>query len=163
MISKKMQDAINGQVQAELSSAYMYLSMSAYCDSKNFRGFLKWLRAQYLEETAHAMKLLDYLMERGGIVSLAVIDAPPAEYGTPLEVFEKVLEHELYVTSLIHKLHAVAVAESDLAAQIFLQWFVTEQVEEEANATDIVERLKMIGDKSSGILYLDKELGKRGA
>lgn len=162
MISQKLQDAINNQIQAELYSAYLYLSMSAYSESKNLAGFAHWLKLQYQEETGHALKLIDYLQERGGKVELKRIDAPPSEFGTPLEVFEQTLAHEEHVTSLINKLYEIAVEEKDYAAQIFLQWFITEQVEEEASASAVVERLKIIGDKSpGGILYLDKELGKR--
>jgi len=161
MISKKMQDTINNQVQAELASAYLYLSMAAYCEGKNMKGFGHWLRVQYQEETGHAMKLMDYLLERGGQPELKAIDAPPAEFGSPLNVFEKVLSHEQHVTSLIHSLYEVALAEKDYASQIFLQWFINEQVEEEASASEILEKIKMLGDKSSAIIYLDKELGKR--
>jgi ferritin len=162
MINQKLQDALNNQIQAELYSAYLYLSMSAYCESKNLGGFAHWLKLQYQEETSHAMKLMDYLQERGGTVELKAIAAPPVEFGTPLEVFEQTLAHEIHVTSLINQLYELALAEKDYAAQIFLQWFINEQVEEEASATAIVERLKIIGDKSTGaILYLDKELGKR--
>lgn len=162
MISQKLQDAMNSQIQAELYSAYLYLSMSAYCESKNLGGFAHWMKMQYQEETSHAMKIMDYLQERGGIVALKAIDAPPTEFGTPLEIFEQTLAHEIHVTNLINKLYEAALEEKDYAAQIFLQWFINEQVEEEASATAVLERLKIIGDKSTGaILYLDKELRKR--
>lgn len=161
MINKTMQTALNNQIQEELYSSYLYLSMSAYCESKNLKGFAHWLKVQYQEETAHAMKLLDYVQERGGQVQLRAIDAPPVEFGTPVELFEKVLAHEQHITAAINKLYEQALTEKDFAAQIFLQWFINEQVEEEANASDVLERARMIGDKSSGILYLDKELGKR--
>lgn len=161
MISAKMQDALNRQIQAEFQSAYLYLAMSAYCESKNLKGFAHWLKVQYQEETGHALKILNYLLERGGVVELKAIEAPSAEFGSPAEVFEKVLAHEQHVTSLINKLYETAVEEKDLATQVFLQWFITEQVEEEASASDVLERIKMIGDRSSAILYLDKELGKR--
>ncbi|HEY3424570.1 MAG TPA: ferritin [Negativicutes bacterium] len=161
MITQKMQNAINGQIQAEIHSAYLYLGMSTYCESKNLSGFAKWLRLQNQEETTHATKLIDYLLERGGTVSFKAIDAPPAEFGTPLEVFETVMAHEQHVTSLINKLYEVALAEKDFASQIFLQWFINEQVEEEASVSSVVERLKMVGEKSGGLLYIDKELGKR--
>ena len=163
MISVKLQKAINNQIQAEMYSANLYLSMSGYCMSQNLKGFSNWLRVQYQEETEHALKLLDYLLERGGEVELQAIEAPPAEFGKPIEVFEKVLAHEEHVTSLIHKLYEVAVEEKDVAAEIFLQWFVTEQVEEEASAGDILAQLRMIGDKSGGIFFLDKELAARKA
>lgn len=161
MISAKMQDALNRQIQAEFQSAYLYLAMSAYCESKNLKGFAHWLKVQYQEETGHALKILDYLLERGGTVELKAIEAPSVEFGSPAEIFEKVLAHEQHITSLIHNLYETAVAEKDLATQVFLQWFITEQVEEEASASDVLERIKMVGDRSSSILYLDKELGKR--
>ncbi|CVK21326.1 MULTISPECIES: ferritin [Sporomusa] len=163
MISAKLQKAINNQIQAEMYSANLYLSMSGYCMSQNLKGFSNWLRVQYQEETEHALKLLDYLLERGGEVELQAIEAPPTEFGKPVEVFEKVLAHEEHVTSLINKLYEVAVEEKDVAAQIFLQWFVTEQVEEEASAGDILAQLRMIGDKTGGIFFLDKELAARKA
>lgn len=161
MISNKLQDAINNQIQAEMDSAYIYLAMSVYSESKNLRGFAHWLKTQYTEEMSHAFKLLDYLTERGGTVTLKAIPAPAEEFGTPVEVFEKVLAHEVHVTSLITKLYELAIAEKDYAAQIFLQWFIEEQVEEEGNATAILERLKMIGTSNGSLLYIDKELGKR--
>ncbi len=163
MISVKMQEAINNQVQEELYSAYLYLAMAADSEEKNLKGFANWLRVQYQEETGHAMKLHQYVLERGGKVSLKAIQAPPTEFGTPLQVFEQVLEHEQHVTSLINKLYETAVSEKDYAAQIFLQWFIEEQVEEEGNATEILEKLRMVGERSGAVLYLDKELKKRVA
>ena len=161
MISAKLQEAINSQIQAEMYSANLYLAMSGYCMSKNLKGFANWLRVQYQEETMHALKFVDYILERGGELKLKAIDATPADFGKPVEVFEKILAHEEHVTSLINKLYEVAVAEKDVAAQIFLQWFVTEQVEEEASASEVLEQLRMIGDEKSGIFYLDKELASR--
>lgn len=161
MINQKMEQAINDQIQKELYSSYLYLAMSAYSETQNLKGFAHWLKLQHDEEKEHAMKLVDYLLERGGKVAYQALEAPPAEFGTPIEVFEQVLAHELYITDSIHKLYELAVAEKDIAAQIFLQWFVTEQVEEEANVTEVLEKLKMIGDKSSGILYMDKAMAKR--
>jgi len=161
MIGTKLQEAINNQIQAEMDSAYIYLAMSIYSEGKNLRGFAHWLKTQYNEEMTHAFKLLDYLVERGGTVQLQAIAAPATDFGTPVEVFEKVLAHEVHITDLIHKLYELAVAEKDYAAQIFLQWFIEEQVEEEGNATTILERLKMIGNSNGSLLYIDKELGKR--
>lgn len=161
MISNKLQDAINNQIQAEMDSAYIYLAMSVYSADKNLRGFAHWLKTQYTEEMGHAFKLLTYLSERGGTVKLQAIPAPAAEFGTPVEVFEAVLAHEIHITSLITKLYELAVEEKDYAAQIFLQWFIEEQVEEEGNATTILERLKMVGNSNGSLLYIDKELGKR--
>ena len=153
---------MNNQVQAEFYSAQLYLAMSAYCDSENLKGFAHWLRVQYQEETSHGLKFVDHILERGGGVVLKAVDAPPAKFGTPLKVFEEVLAHEKKVTALINKLYEMAIAEKDYASQIFLQWFVNEQVEEEGNANEILGKLKMIGDKSAGaVLYLDKELKKR--
>jgi ferritin len=163
MIGKKMQDAINAHIQAEFYSSYLYVAMAAHCDSAAFRGFGRWLRIQAAEENAHAMKMLDYLLERGGKPRFLEIGAPPAAFGTILQVFQKVLQHEQQVTTLVHKLYAVAQAEKDVATQIFLQWFVTEQVEEESRASEIVEKLTLVGDKSNAALYLDKEYGKRTA
>ena len=161
MISAKLQKAINNHIQAEMYSANLYLAMSGYCMSKGLKGFANWLRVQYQEETMHTLKFVDYILARGGALELKAIDATPVDFGTPVEVFEKILAHEEYVTSLINKLHEVAVDEKDVAAQIFLQWFVTEQVEEEATASEVLEQLKMVGDNSSGLFYLDKELATR--
>ncbi|BBB92287.1 MAG TPA: ferritin [Methylomusa anaerophila] len=161
MISSRMQKAINNQIQAEMYSANLYLAMSGYTMAQNLKGFANWLRVQYQEETMHALKLVDYLLNRGGELELKPIDAPPTEFGKPAELFEKVLAHEQDVTGLINKLYEVAVEEKDIATQIFLQWYVTEQVEEEASASEIIEQLRMIGDKNSGIFFLDKELAQR--
>ncbi|MDF2571332.1 MAG: ftnA [Sporomusa sp.] len=161
MISVKMQKAINNQIQAEMYSANLYLAMSGYCMSKGLKGFANWLRVQYQEETMHALKFVDYILERGGELQLKELEAPPTEFGKPVEVFEKILAHEEHVTSLINKLYEVALDEKDVAAQIFLQWFVTEQVEEESSVSEVLEQLKMIGDKTSDLFYLDKELATR--
>lgn len=161
MITAKMEQAINNQIQKELYSSYLYLAMSAYSENQNLKGIGHWLKVQHDEEKSHATKLVNYLLERGGKVVFQALEAPPVDFGTPVELFEQVLAHELHITESITKLYEVAVAEKDIAAQIFLQWFVTEQVEEEANVTEVLDKLKMIGDKSSSILYMDKELGKR--
>lgn len=161
MITNKLQEAINDQIQAELYSAYLYLAMSTYCESQNLKGFAHWLKAQYNEETSHAEKLMEHLLDRGSRVVLKTLEAPPAEFGTPVEIFEKVLAHEQHVTARIHNLYELAVAEKDYAAQILLQWFITEQVEEEATASSILDKLKMIPEKSGALFYMDKELGKR--
>jgi ferritin len=163
MISEKMQDAINKQIQAELYSSYLYLSMAAFSHGNNLKGFANWMTVQAGEERGHAMKFFDFLLERGGTVKLMAIEQPPVNFKSPLEIFQKTLDHERKVTGLINKLYKTAVSEDDVASQILLQWFITEQVEEEANATEILEKLKMVGDKPSGLLYLDKELKKRGA
>jgi len=163
MIGKKMQDALNTHIQAEFYSSYLYVAMAVHCESAGFKGFGAWLRIQAMEERAHALKMLDYLLDRGGKPRLLGIEAPPAAFGTMPQVFHKVLQHEQHVTGLVHKLYAVAQAEKDVATQIFLQWFVTEQVEEEARASDIVDKLAMVADRPGAALYLDKELGKRSA
>jgi len=163
MLSKTIQDAMNEQIKNELYSAYLYLSMSAYCEAANLPGFAHWMRMQAQEEVTHAMKFYDFIYERGGRVVLQAIDQPPVEFQSPLHVFEQTLEHEQKVTGLINDLYTLAVEEKDYASQAFLQWFVTEQVEEEDSATQIVETLKMIGDKAHALLMLDRELGGRGA
>jgi ferritin len=163
MLSKTIQDAMNEQIKNELYSAYLYLSMSAYCEAANLPGFAHWMRVQAQEEVGHAMKFYDFIYERGGRVVLQAIDQPPVEFQSPLHVFEQTLEHEQKVTGLIHDLYTLAVEEKDYASQAFLQWFVTEQVEEEGSATQIVETLKIIGDKGQALVMLDRELGKRGA
>ena len=163
MLGKKMQDLMNTQIQAEFYSAQLYLAMSAYSESENYKGFANWLKVQYEEETSHGMKFLHYIQERGGEVVLKALDAPPAKFGSMLKMFEEVLSHEKKVTAMINNLYELALKEKDYAAQVFLQWFINEQVEEEANATQIVAQLKMIGDKSVGGLFqLDHTLGHRG-
>ena len=163
MIGKKIQDAMNEQIKNELYSAYLYLSMAAYCESINLPGCAHWMRMQEQEERLHAFKFFDFIHERGGRVTLRAIDQPPSEFESLLGVFEKTLEHEQKVTAMINDLYALAIQEKDYASQIFLQWFITEQVEEEDSASQIVETLKMIGDKGHALLMLDRELGGRGA
>ncbi|MFH1850000.1 MAG: ferritin [archaeon] len=160
-ISTKMQDALNGQVNAELYSAYLYLSMSAYFESQNLGGLAHWLRVQAREETGHAMKIYDYVAERGGTVKLAEIKAPPARWDSPLNAFEDAYAHETKVTVMINDLLKIAHAENDPATAARLQWFVTEQVEEEATTDDVVQKLRMIGASKNGLFMLDAHLGKR--
>jgi len=162
MLSKKMQDAINEQIKNEIYSAYLYLSMSAYFEAENLPGFAKWVRLQYEEELSHALKLFDHINERGGRATLQAIPQPRSEWNTSLEVFSQVLEHEQHVTALIHKLYETALEEKDYAAQVMLHWFIDEQVEEEKNATEIVEMLKLIDAHGTAVLMLDRQLGKRG-
>jgi len=163
LLGKAIEDAMNEQIKNELFSAYQYLSMAAYCESENLPGFSQWMRAQAREETEHAMRIYDFILDRNGGVVLQAIDGPVVEFGSPLDVFERALEHEKKVTAMIHDLYGLAVRESDYASQTFLQWFVTEQVEEEKNAGDVVETLKMVGDKSEALFLLDRELGQRRA
>ncbi len=161
MLSKKMEDALNGQINAELYSAYLYLSMSADFQSKNLRGFANWMRVQAQEEMVHAMKIYDHVNERGGRVALKPVDGPPTEWALPLAAFEDAYKHEQKVTGLINDLVSLASSEGDNAANIFLQWFVTEQVEEEASADEVVQKLKLIGDSGNGLFMLDQELAQR--
>lgn len=160
-MNKKVYKVFNEQVQAELYSAYMYLAMSLYLEDKNFKGMASWLKVQYEEERAHAYRLTKFMQERGVKPELLQIDAPPAEYGTPLEVFTKALEHEQYVTSRIHSMYEVAVKEKDYAAMTHLHWFIDEQVEEEDQTREIVDKLTMVGDNMNGLFVIDGQLGAR--
>ena len=161
VLGKAVEDAMNEQIKNELFSAYQYLSMAALCEAENLPGFAHWMRAQTREETEHAMKFYDFILDRNGRVVLQGIDGPLVEFGSPLEVFEKALEHERRVTAMINDLYGLAARENDYASQTFLQWFVTEQGEEEKNAGDVVETLRMVGDKSEALFLLDRELGQR--
>ena len=161
MISKKVQDAINGQVNAELYSSYLYLAMEAYFQSLNLPGFANWMRVQTQEEMFHAMKMYDFVNSRGGRVTLDAIAKPPGEWKSPLAVFEAGYKHEQKVTGLINDLVDLAIKERDHATNSFLQWFVTEQVEEEKNASDIAGKLRLIKDSAEAIYMLDKELALR--
>jgi ferritin len=161
MLNRKVQEAINDQIKNELYSGYLYLSMSAYFEGENLQGFAHWMRLQAEEEQEHALKFFDYVHERGGRVVLQAIDQPPVEFASALAVFELTLEHERKVTGLIHDLYALALEENDYASQVMLQWFIDEQVEEESNAEQIVETLKMVGDQGQALLMLDRQLGQR--
>jgi ferritin len=161
MLKKKMQKALNGQLNAELYSSYLYLSMAAHFLSKNLPGFANWMRVQAQEELIHAMKFYDYVAERGGAVVLSKIDGPPTEWESPAAVFKHVYEHEQKVTGLINDLVNLAIDEKDHASNIFLQWFVSEQVEEEASASDVFEKVKLVGKSPDALLMLDRELGQR--
>jgi ferritin len=162
MTSEKLQEAINEQIKYELYSAYMYLAMSADCSERNLSGFATWMRMQAQEEVEHAMRFYDFLIERGGRVELHGIDKPPFEFGSPLEIMEQSLEHERFVTSRINGLYDLAVEEQDRPAQIMLQWFITEQVEEEASIDEIIQRMKMFGADGAALFMLDRDLGARG-
>jgi ferritin len=161
MISQRMVEALNAQIRNELFSSYVYLSMAAYFENANFAGFGGWMRVQAREEALHAMKIFDHLLDRGAPVTLQAIPQPPAEFGSPLAAFEQAYEHERGVTASIHELYAASLDERDFAARVFLDWFVTEQVEEEKSAQLIVEQLKMVGEDRLGLLMLDRELGQR--
>lgn len=161
MISKKMEDALNEQVNAELYSAYLYLSMESYFKSQNLNGFANWMRIQTQEEVMHATKMYDFINERGGRVLLKAIEGPTTEWDSTLAVFKAVYEHEQKVTGLINNLVDLAIKEKDHATNSFLQWFVNEQVEEEASADEIVQQLKMMENAPGGIFMFDRELGQR--
>jgi len=162
MIKEKMLKAVNKQINAEMYSSYLYLSMSAYFESINLRGLAKWMKVQSGEEWGHAMRLYDHIIDRGGKVSLAGIDEPPSSWKSALVMFEEAYKHEQKITGMIHELVDLAIKENDHAANNMLQWFVAEQVEEEANTSEISNKLEMIGDSVGGLLMLDHQLGKRG-
>lgn len=161
MLSDSIQGAINDQISYELSSAYVYLSMSAFFDRHSYPGFAHWARVQSREEIIHAMKLFDYVHDRGGQVELLAIPEPQREFESVVAVFELALEQEKSVTKLIHRLYEFAFTERDYATQSALVWFINEQVEEEKNSTDIVEQLRRIKDDKTALLILDRELAQR--
>lgn len=160
-MQQAVQDAVNEQVRHELESAYVYLSMSAHFEAENLPGFAKWMRVQAQEELGHAMRLYDYLLERGGRVKLQAIEQPPVEFKSTLAVFEQALEHEQMISDLINKLYDTARQHNDNPTQVMLQWFITEQVEEENNVGLAVEHVRMAGDNRAALLLLDRELGSR--
>lgn len=161
MLNKKIETALNEQINEEMFSSYLYLSMSAYFADINLNGFANWMRVQSQEEMAHAMKIFDYVCERGGKVILKAIAQPESKWKNTLEVVDETMKHEMKVTALINKLADLAVTEKDHATGNFLQWFVTEQVEEEANVTDLLNQLKMIKGEGPGLFMLDRELKTR--
>ena len=161
MLDEKVERGINDQINAELYSAYLYYSMAAYFEGLSLKGFSHWLRVQALEEMTHVQKFFEYLNDRGGRVVLAPIEAPPSEWGSPLEVFEQVYAHEVEVTGLINKLMDLVLATSDHASSSFLQWFVSEQVEEEASADEVLQKLVLVDKTEGGLFLLDQELDKR--
>ena len=163
MISNEIEDALNEQMNKEFYSAYLYLAMSAYCNTIGLPGFAQWMRNQYEEEILHVTKMYDYILDQGGKINLKQIEQPPQEYGTPLEVFEKTLEHEQFITGSIHNLMGMAVDERDYATQTFLQWYVTEQVEEESNVNDVIAPLRMVGNDKGGLMMIDQQLAQRKA
>jgi ferritin len=161
MIGKKMENAINDQINEEMFSSYLYLSMAAHFEHVKLPGFANWMRVQAKEEDFHAMKFYNYLISRSGIVKLKAIAAPGSEWKTPLSAFEAAYKHEQHITSRIDKLADIADSEKDRSAANILQWYIDEQVEEEHNAENIVHKLKMIGDSKGSLFMLDKELAKR--
>jgi ferritin len=161
MIAKKMENALNEQINAEMYSAYLYLSMAAHFESENLSGFAKWMRVQTQEEEAHAKKLFEYVLERGGKVTLKAIEAPPAQWKSPLAAFEAAHKHEQSITERINKLAELATDQKDHATSVFLQWYVNEQVEEEAQVDKIVRTLKATNEAPGALYMIDRELGQR--
>ncbi|HET98268.1 MAG TPA: ferritin [Desulfurivibrio alkaliphilus] len=161
MLSKKMEKALNEQINAEFYSSYLYLAMSAHFETGGLPGCARWMQAQAQEEWFHGMKIYGFVHERGGRVGLKAIAAPPADWASTVEVFEQVREHERKVTGLINSLLSLALKENDHATSIFLQWFVSEQVEEEASVDAVLSKLKLIGKENSSLFALDGELGQR--
>ena len=161
MIGKAMQDAMNEQINKEIFSSHLYLSMAAYFEEKNLAGFAHWMRVQTDEERDHAMKFYNFILERGGKVTLKAVAAPKTEWVSNLEVFKEAADHEAEITASIHALYELAVKEKDYPAQVMLQWFVTEQVEEEKNAAEIVASLQLIEERGTAVLMLDHHLAKR--
>jgi ferritin len=161
MINKPVLDLMNAQITHEMASAYLYLSMAAYFESMNLPGFANWMRVQFQEEQEHALKFFDYILDRGEKVSLGAIEQPAVDFASPAAVFEKTYAHEQKVTGLILGIYEAAKAENDVASQIFLQWFINEQVEEEKNASQILDLLQKIGASVGSLYQLDHNLGKR--
>lgn len=161
VIKEKIQKAINKQINAELYSSYLYLSMAAYFESLSLRGFAHWMRAQADEERGHAMKLYEYIIERNGVVTLVGIDGPRTEWKSPLAAFSEAYAHEVKVTSMINDILSLAREDGDYATEEMLHWFVEEQIDEEANPKLIIDKLKIIKDSGDGLLRLDRELGER--
>ncbi|NWF90686.1 MAG: ferritin [Ignavibacteriaceae bacterium] len=161
MLKEKILKILNKQVNEELFSSYLYLSMSAYFSSINFEGFAKWMSLQSKEEYEHAMKIYNYILQRDGKVTLTKIETPKTSWSSALNVFQETLKHEQHITACIHNIVNMAIQEKDHATTNFFQWFVTEQVEEVATAGSILEKIKMIGDSKNGLFILDRELGQR--
>ena len=161
MLSEKMNEALNKQLNEELYSAYLYLSMSAWFDSIGLKGFANWMMVQYKEETEHAMKFYSYIQSRGGDVKLYAIKEPPSQWDSPLHAFKETLKHEQFITKCINELVDLAEELKDRPTLNFLQWFIDEQVEEEENDRDIIQRLELIGESKNGIFMLDRELAQR--
>jgi ferritin len=161
MISEKMTQALNEQVNKEMYSAFLYMSMSAHCNQTGLKGFANWFMVQYHEEMLHAMKIYEYIQRQGAEVQLAAIQAPPTTFESPMDMLTKTLAHEQFITRSINELMELAIAEKDHASQIFLEWYVTEQVEEEENDNDIIAQLKLIQDNPQGLMMLDRELAGR--
>jgi len=163
MLSKPMQEALNEQIRHEINSAYLYLAMSMHSSSIGLGGFASWLRVQWQEELGHAMKLSEIVLDRGGRVTLQAVDKPPAEFKSPVDIFQQVLAHEQKVTALINRLYEVALKENDYATQVEVQWFIKEQIEEEKNAGAILDQLKLAGESGAPLMMVDRALAARAA
>lgn len=161
-LNKKLQDALNDQIREELYSSYLYLSMASYCQSINLPGFAHWMRVQSQEELDHAKKFYGFIEDRGGRVLLQGLEQPPAEFGGPVDIITQTLAHEKHITGRIEMLYGMALEQKDYASTGFLQGFINEQVEEERNATDILNVLKMVGEKGHTLFMVDRQLGGRG-
>ena len=163
MLPKKVEEALNHQLREEFYSAYLYLAMAAYFEDRSLNGFAGWMKAQAQEEAGHAMRIFNYINERRGRVILEAIPQPTTDFSSIQEVFEKALAHEQSITGKINKLYALAVEEKDYPTQVMLQWFITEQVEEENTVQAILERVRLVGDHEPALILLDRELAGRQA
>lgn len=161
MIKEKLLKMLNKQINEELFSSYLYLAMSAYFSSINYDGFAKWMKIQSQEEYEHAMKIYNYILQRNGKITLSKIETPKTSWSSPLNVFQETLKHEQHITDCINEIVNLAIQEKDHATNQFFQWFVSEQVEEEATAINILDKIKLIGDNKNGLFILDGELGQR--
>jgi len=161
MLSKKMEKALNEQINKEMYSAYLYMSMSAQSSNMGLPGFANWFMVQYKEEMEHAMKIYNYVDDQGGKIKLMAINEPPSDFKDPMDMFKRTLKHEQFVTKCINELVNLSIKEKDHATQIFLQWFVTEQIEEEGNDNEIISKLELAGTKGNGLFMVDKELSTR--
>jgi ferritin len=163
MPSPGLQQAMNDQIRKEFESAYVYLSMAAWMEDQNLPGFAAWLRVQAREEAGHAMKIFNHLIDRGARVRLQPLAGPTIEFRTPLDVFEQVKRHEQGVTKSIEDLYGLAQSDKDFASQVFLEWFISEQVEEEKNSAQVLESVRRVGENQAALVMLDRELGQRNA
>lgn len=160
-MNKTIETALNKQIHKEIESAYLYLAVAAYCDSKTLKGFAHWFKLQAKEEMNHAMKIYKYIYSRGGSVELLALEQPKAKLNGPMDALVAALEHEKYITSEINKIYKLSVEKEDYATQSFLKWFIDEQVEEEESVIELIEKLKLIGEKGGAFYMFDRELGKR--
>jgi ferritin len=160
MLGKKIVEELNDQVNREFYSAYFYLSMSAYSDFLGLKGFANWFLMKHQEETQHAMKVYKYILDQGAQIALLPVKQPPSTFDSPLIMFEETLAHEQAVTQRFNELTDIAVTEKDHATQIFLQWFITEQIEEEAIVSEIINKIKLVGGKGDGLFMIDNQLGQ---